>query len=598
MNDDFEAPSLERVRQAGGHCALLVEPGSEVGRVLALARRQGLKATAGQSTGPALIRVSGDSKAVHRTLKMLASQQPSTGGTKAATSSPRVVAAVPRRLGVMRSRPKLAAVSSGEGGLFTAPMLARGYGFPEGACTDQRIAIILLAGGISDEWVAEGGATYFQHVGLRPPKITVTEIWEARNDPAPIADVEELILALGGGERGAPAPGQGTATPIRKHGQAVSKAGRRKTDGQKLLEDPVRAERAQWTAEGIMEIELIGSLAVGAEIRVYIAQNAAADISQALIRAVDDGATVISCSWGNAENQLEKDEIPLVEAALAHAKSRNVTVCFSTGDHGAAADTKAPKRLTVSYPGSSPQVLAVGGTKLSLTARGGAIGWSGERVWKESIVNVSCASAGGFSELLPVPAWQRPVLVRRRGVRGRACPDVAAAAALSSGCWIWFGGKTTGVNSAAAGTSAAVPTWASLIACLNQALGSSLGLVTPRLYALAGTRSFRDITTGDSKLNGLSQHRAREGWDACTGLGTPHGEALLQALRGGPHKPVYSAPRRMMAPRASASVTAGAKATAPRAPRLGRRPAAAGSPPPYAPPGRSRGGGRRRAPGR
>jgi len=51
-----------------------------------------------------------------------------------------------------------------------------------------------------------------------------------------------------------------------------------------------------------------------------------------------------------------------------------------------------------------------------------------------------------------------------------------------------------------------------------------------KLYADAqpgkATPGFRDITDGD---NGAYQ--AAPGWDPCTGLGSPDGEALLQLLR-------------------------------------------------------------------
>jgi kumamolisin len=75
------------------------------------------------------------------------------------------------------------------------------------------------------------------------------------------------------------------------------------------------------------------------------------------------------------------------------------------------------------------------------------------------------------------------------------------------------------------GTSAVAPLWAGLVALLNESLGSPLGFAQPRLYSAAG---FHDITSGD---NGA--YDAGPGWDACTGLGSPDGSALLSALQGG-----------------------------------------------------------------
>jgi kumamolisin len=67
-----------------------------------------------------------------------------------------------------------------------------------------------------------------------------------------------------------------------------------------------------------------------------------------------------------------------------------------------------------------------------------------------------------------------------------------------------------------------------LIALLNQSLGSPLGFAQPRLYTSSPARGFRDITGGS---NGA--YSANAGWDACTGLGSPDGSALLATLQGG-----------------------------------------------------------------
>jgi kumamolisin len=81
------------------------------------------------------------------------------------------------------------------------------------------------------------------------------------------------------------------------------------------------------------------------------------------------------------------------------------------------------------------------------------------------------------------------------------------------------------------GTSAVAPLWAALTARLVQSLGKPLGLLQPALYAgvAAGVvqPGFRDIINGNN-----GQFQAGPGWDACTGLGVPDGDALLSALRG------------------------------------------------------------------
>ena len=67
------------------------------------------------------------------------------------------------------------------------------------------------------------------------------------------------------------------------------------------------------------------------------------------------------------------------------------------------------------------------------------------------------------------------------------------------------------------------PLWAGLIALANHANGRDVGFVNPTLYA--ATSAFHDITKGTN--GGFS---AKAGWDACTGLGSPIGTAVIAAL--------------------------------------------------------------------
>ena len=80
------------------------------------------------------------------------------------------------------------------------------------------------------------------------------------------------------------------------------------------------------------------------------------------------------------------------------------------------------------------------------------------------------------------------------------------------------------------GTSATAPLWAGLIARLNQGIGAPIGFMNPLLYGRFSSGVLRDITRGN---NGA--YRAGAGWDACTGLGSPNGQKLLQAFAGPGH---------------------------------------------------------------
>jgi kumamolisin len=77
------------------------------------------------------------------------------------------------------------------------------------------------------------------------------------------------------------------------------------------------------------------------------------------------------------------------------------------------------------------------------------------------------------------------------------------------------------------GTSAVAPLWAGLITLLNEQLGKNLGWFHPKLYGtIAQHKALHDITSG---TNG--DFKAAKGWDACTGLGSPNGQAILNVLK-------------------------------------------------------------------
>ena len=82
-----------------------------------------------------------------------------------------------------------------------------------------------------------------------------------------------------------------------------------------------------------------------------------------------------------------------------------------------------------------------------------------------------------------------------------------------------------GQNFTFGGTSAVAPLWAGLIARINQKLGHNAGFINTILYQ--NLQAFKDITSGSN-----TDYNARRGWDPCTGLGSPKGAAILQALSG------------------------------------------------------------------
>ncbi len=101
-------------------------------------------------------------------------------------------------------------------------------------------------------------------------------------------------------------------------------------------------------------------------------------------------------------------------------------------------------------------------------------------------------------------------------------PDVSGDADPATGYQIYVDGR----DAVFGGTSAVAPLWAALIAILNQQTGKPAGRINDKLYAAAAAKkALLDITSGD---NGA--YKAGPGWDACTGLGSPDGAALLALL--------------------------------------------------------------------
>jgi kumamolisin len=73
------------------------------------------------------------------------------------------------------------------------------------------------------------------------------------------------------------------------------------------------------------------------------------------------------------------------------------------------------------------------------------------------------------------------------------------------------------------GTSAVAPLWAALLARINQTTGKPAGFLNPLLYQ--NPQALRDIVLGNN-----GDFNAAAGWDACTGLGSPNGQKVADAV--------------------------------------------------------------------
>jgi kumamolisin len=269
--------------------------------------------------------------------------------------------------------------------------------------------------------------------------------------------------------------------------------------------------------EVMLDIEVSAAIAVGAKVAVYFAPNTDQGFIDAVTTAVHDSTnkpSVLSISWGGPESSWTEQAVTALDDACQAAAALGVTITVACGDDGSTDGVSSGNHAD--FPASSPHVLACGGTKL--VSSGDTI--TSETVWNELALNEG-ATGGGVSNLFALPSWQAKSNVPKPTVSGggRGVPDVAGDADPSTGYTVRVDGETTTIG----GTSAVAPLWAGLIALANATNGQDAGFVNPSLYG--ETSAFRDITSGN---NGA--FKAGPGWDACTGLGSPKGAAVIAAL--------------------------------------------------------------------
>ncbi len=249
-----------------------------------------------------------------------------------------------------------------------------------------------------------------------------------------------------------------------------------------------------WGVEEALDVEWAHSVAPAANIVLVEANDAApADLDASVNTAKElPGASVVSMSFGGPEDPSELGE----DSTFLSAPGHPVTFLAATGDTGTPGG----------YPAYSPNVVAVGGTTLSLDSGNNyasEAGWSG--------------AGGGTSLFEPQPVYQSALPFTHRSV-----PDVSSNADPASGVSVYssydFGATTPWET--IGGTSLACPTWAAFIAIVDQErVDAGDGVLDgatqtlPMLYALPAA-DFHDITTGN---NGLP---AGVGYDQVTGIGS------------------------------------------------------------------------------
>ncbi|KAI0674061.1 family S53 protease-like protein [Trametes maxima] len=238
--------------------------------------------------------------------------------------------------------------------------------------------------------------------------------------------------------------------------------------------------------------------------------------------SLDHPPQVLTTSYGMAENSLSFELTDKLCKAYAQLGARGVSILFASGDSGVGCRQNSTS-FVPTFPSNCPYVTSVGGTE----------GFGPEAAWS--------GSSGGFSNYYPTPSYQSSAVSSylstlaaspfanttsdKFNASGRGFPDVSAKADAFQ---VWEG-SLVGLF----GTSAASPTFGSVVALLNDRLAQKgkgpLGFLNPWLYE-KGVQGLNDITGGNNSVSCNGNEAgfgAVAGWDPVTGLGTPDFDKLL-----------------------------------------------------------------------
>jgi hypothetical protein len=305
---------------------------------------------------------------------------------------------------------------------------------------------------------------------------------------------------------------------------------------QTVLTDSYNGTPASGSTEVSIDIEMVMAMAPGlSRIVVFEADpNTGSELTILASMVTNTAIKQFSCSWQGWNSFASATSENYFKQMAVQGQS----FFNASGDADAYLPGALDDPVQYNYPSSSPNITQVGGTVL--TMNGSGVSYASETVWNKGgggSGGIRGGSGGGVSSNA-IPAWQQGVSMAANGGSwtGRNVPDVAMPAA---NCYIKYGNGKTGVFG---GTSCAAPLWAGFMALANQQLAavsgstnSSLGFANPALYEIARqsiyTSAFHDITTGNNSWsNSPSQFYAVPGYDLCTGLGTPSGTNLINAL--------------------------------------------------------------------
>jgi len=250
--------------------------------------------------------------------------------------------------------------------------------------------------------------------------------------------------------------------------------------------------------------------------------------------ATDNLAKQVSSSW--SVGPWSSSTATTYDNILKNMAAQGQSYFQSSGDSDAYTGAQ-PLDSGTTVPMDSPYATIVGGTTLTMNGKGAS--WSSETVWNYNPNGLpNEGSGGGISSYYAIPSWQTNVsMVNNSGsTANRNIPDVALTA---DNIFVSYNNGDYSGTYYFMGTSCAAPLWAGFTALVNQqsvaTRGTTVGFLNPALYAIGTGASFaacfHDATTGNNiGTNTPGLFYAANGYDLCTGWGTPAGTNLINAL--------------------------------------------------------------------
>jgi kumamolisin len=300
--------------------------------------------------------------------------------------------------------------------------------------------------------------------------------------------------------------------------------------------NPANVAAYSGTVENTLDLVCVAGMVPSANIVLYKGQssgtsynidpNVAANTNKTksfantVQRAVDDNCDVISISWGVSEKAISANVTyycgDWLAGPLANAVAKGISVFVASGDYGSqAVDSPDPAFQIVSadYPSTNANLVAVGGTYLSLTG-------SNTRSGNETVYNIGgVGGGGGISSFVSRPSWQANLTYKTypgnvvSTLTTRGIPDISAP---MNGYGLWLNGTVLSIG----GTSASAPIMAGMVARFISLNGGRRPIQPLNKLFYNNLSSFYDIATGNNASLLPTGYAATTGWDAVTGWGS------------------------------------------------------------------------------